>query len=477
MVRTRGYYIASIFPCGFVWSITLISWAYLLWVMTVGHLPTNGFGKFFFGYACLEVPFSIYYRYLCFKAQNKIPPPPLDVRYMREMLIQCLDVGLSSNHEGPRRPKTSRTSFDDVPETTAYDLREQMRKWFFEAPFEDIYADNIREWLAWSMAGMDLRDAMSDPQAAGLINEALVWAEKRCATKFPPGRNPHVKCSRLTLDKVQIMQRPLGYYVVCNGATLITYTWLFLHGFRYSSVYGCGFLVRRGRNNGKQPIVLLHGLGVGLAQYFILFSHLVKLDQPIVLLLQPHISAEIWHPRFLDSPSKQDTVAAIKSTMDKYSFEKATILSHSNGTMVHSWVLRGLPELCHKNILVDPVCFRLWEADVCYNFVYRTWCTGMENLLGYFVARELGTAHTIGRHFIWTDMMLWEHEVPNVDPDLFHVVMAGRDFLVNAEREVAYLSECGVDQQCMTIYPHYQHGQALVTNCDGMNLVLSKIKD
>jgi len=85
-------------------------------------------------------------------------------------------------------------------------------------------------------------------------------------------------------------------------------------------------------------------------------------DRGVVILLQPGISVQIWHPRFLSAPGIHEHADAIKAVCDQYGFKKATILSHSNGTMVHGWVMRDYPELCARNVLVDPVSFRLWEV-------------------------------------------------------------------------------------------------------------------
>ena len=104
------------------------------------------------------------------------------------------------------------------------------------------------------------------------------------------------------------------------------------------------------------------GLGIGLGQYVAVLRRLSQSDRGVVILLQPGISVQIWHPRFLSAPGIHEHADAIKAVCDQYGFKKATILSHSNGTMVHGWVMRDYPELCARNVPVDPVSFRLWEV-------------------------------------------------------------------------------------------------------------------
>lgn len=49
------------------------------------------------------------------------------------------------------------------------------------------------------------------------------------------------------------------------------------------------------------PLVFIHGLGLGLLQYHLTLSHLFETvtDRPILVILQPHISQDIFHPNFL----------------------------------------------------------------------------------------------------------------------------------------------------------------------------------
>ena len=52
---------------------------------------------------------------------------------------------------------------------------------------------------------------------------------------------------------------------------------------------------------GHRPIVFVHGLGLGLIQYRKTIVHLFDTfrDRPVLILIQPHISQDIFHPRYL----------------------------------------------------------------------------------------------------------------------------------------------------------------------------------
>jgi len=60
--------------------------------------------------------------------------------------------------------------------------------------------------------------------------------------------------------------------------------------------------------NSPRPVVFLHGLGLGLLQYHGLIAHLLEQvpDRPILVLLQPQISQDFFHPHFLKPPSRHE---------------------------------------------------------------------------------------------------------------------------------------------------------------------------
>lgn len=461
--------------------------------MPSSHAPI--LSKFWYYYAIQEVPFSIYLRYVMRQAQRPRPLPKTDVNTLERLLTKCLEVGLpkeqvkraekeaanhlvqrhtnSAQNGGSKRSKEEEdlidrqlggsspsnsggqkklqgvAAFKDrlIPKEEADEQRERLRVWFHYAPLEELYADNVREWLAWAFAGRELDQVKANKELAQLVEVALEMTKLRLQwSHLQEGYNPRHKPLRLTIDPVKVLHRPLGHYMVVNSVTALTIAWLRVaHGFRYEHVGRCSFLVKPrapaaatstsssapSHSNGDTPeplpILFLHGLGIGIGQYQRFLQRLARHRDGVVIMIQPHISAGIYSPDFLEPPGKDEQAQATIEVLKRHNMERVTVLSHSNGTMVAGWLLRAAPEMCARNILVDPVSFCLWQGSVCYAFVYRQWATFIEVLLGYFVAREVGVAHTIGRCFIWSDMALWADELPTLDPKDTHFVFGEKD--------------------------------------------------
>jgi pimeloyl-ACP methyl ester carboxylesterase len=485
--RTVAFYGAAALAL-LVYSITPLSWLTVLvrYYKTgnVVSIPSGGFTKFWYYLSLAEVIFSVYFQYLMWKGSKLLPPPQINRDALSQLLTKCLMVGLTKE-EVKKAEKTeeglSALQNKKVEKEEARILQNRLRIWFHHAQLEDIYTDNVRQWLSWAFAGRPLAQVKDNAEMSGLIDEGLEMIKHRLQWHdMKEGFNPNVTAICLTIDKMKVISRPLGYYVVCNGVTHGTIAFLrWFRGFHYEYSGECSFLVKPPVNKPSSsskkeralPILFLHGLGIGLGQYMHFLGQLAKHEDGVVILVQPHISADITHRHFLDPPNKDAQADAIFHLLQRLNMPKVTTLSHSNGTMVLGWILRRHPEVCANNILVDPVSFRLWEGNVCYTFVYKQWNTMIDVLLGYFVARELGTARTIGRNFNWSDMCLWVDEFGKIDPDTLHFVFGESDLLVDVPSCVSYLKENGVPDECITILPNYQHGKALIFKAHGMMLV------
>lgn len=110
------------------------------------------------------------------------------------------------------------------------------------------------------------------------------------------------------------------------------------------------FLVRIPKNwkplRDPRPVVFLHGLGLGLFQYHNFLSHLVQefRDRPLLVVLQPHISQQIFHPKYLaPMPRKQTTktLATLLASFDWTDFEPNTNANTSEEEGTHASVTQS----------------------------------------------------------------------------------------------------------------------------------------
>jgi hypothetical protein len=144
---------------------------------------------------------------------------------------------------------------------------------------------------------------------------------------------------------------------------------------------------------------------------------------------------QVFHPRHLVPLNRPETVTGIKLACQRWGFfddekdgsprnDGIVIVSHSNGSVGHGWILKDCPTIAKRSAFMDPIVFCLWEGAVCERFCYRSprtvsslTCRAQFNppgtpelirplffllqaikmLLYYFVASEIGIANTIQR--------------------------------------------------------------------------------
>ncbi|WWD04281.1 hypothetical protein V865_002349 [Kwoniella europaea PYCC6329] len=350
----------------------------------------------------------------------------------------------------------------------AIEFRERLRTWFNHAPWKSIKRRNVEIWLAWSCFAASLEEVLADEENKKFLKYTMELLEARTGTAFEDGYDENVQIIRLTLDKVNAKGRPLILYAATNVINLflqeVVYPYQGMGLYREGDIE---YLIRIPKDwtpeKGKtvpnaMPVVFLHGLGFGLLQSHLLIKHLITSlpTHPILLPLSPHTSQSLFHHRHLRPWGRKEFVGAMKRICTQWEFWDehsrsssgrggVSLLSHSNGSVSHGWLLKDCPNLIKRNTFVDPVVFCLWEGDVCYNFCYRKPTNALELLLYYFIASEVGIANYIQRHFDWADNTLFFEDIPNAtDPSRTAFFLGGQDLIVDAARVRRYLERHGV---------------------------------
>ncbi|KAI9029666.1 Alpha/Beta hydrolase protein [Phycomyces nitens] len=371
--------------------------------------------------------------------------------------------------------------------------------WYYDADtienpkFEDIKKDNLAEWLAGSLWNDYLEPVTQNPEYAAELDGYLERTEKMFNVKFPKGRNPQIRCIRMSLDPIEAVHRPLFVYVNLYIITYIFNT-LFLEtawGFqRYGtdspSVLWGGFLeyphmiiegiraVFRNTHDlstshlkspqynhkslvywyrtpsmaatNKTPLLFIHGLGAGPVCYTEFIHRLASLDRPIFVLELPYVSMHMVEY----APGIDETVQEIVGMLQNHGYERAVVVSHSYGTAIASWLMKKVPERVAGSVLIDPICFLMHYHNLCFNFLVR-------------IPRR-----AVERRFQWVDTIFFvhpetaenttTHEPATLDPSspLTNAVvfLSELDIVSNSPLVGKYLTGRGVDARLMSGLDH-----------------------
>ncbi|KAI0748753.1 Alpha/Beta hydrolase protein, partial [Daedaleopsis nitida] len=344
--------------------------------------------------------------------------------------------------------------------------------WFFHCLPENIKRENMTEWLLWALFGSH-PDGLQEEWMEEL-EAYLSKMEQLIGCKFSVGREEAVKCMKNTLDPVDAVHRPLLWYAIVAFIDTVTGTQMLLSGFRHYASWKwmlcfpprtlaafsiptphpeLVYWLRPHRSTTKDPILFLHGIGIGLWPYVPFFRDLVASDPDvgIIALENLSISMRISPP----PPSRPTMLAAIAALLNAHSISRVVVVSHSYGTVIAAHMLRD-PDLSERVIawlFVDPIPFLLHLPAVAYNFVYRQPRAANEWQLWYFASRDPDIARALARHFFWSENILWKEDLAGKD---VAVVLSGLDQIVDAKEVWQYLT----DED--TPVPRWKNGQLKV---------------
>lgn len=452
--RPVAYYFvlfAMILP---VWSIIPVSYSYVIYTLyqflVTSNSPTfqSPLRFVLFVYAVIEVLFSIEHHNRIHRLQRHVVAPKVNPDEMRALFETC------------------HASMDPV------EFVREFPKWFLDAPIHRIRRGNVSEWLCWAFCSKFLEDA--DESEIRMIDDMVNVLQARSGLSFPPGRDPTVRSCRLTLDRVEGMSRPLAFYLATSAMGLAMNMLLRVWGFKHHNSGHISYWIYTPPTMTAKPLVFVHGIGIGLAAYvnfvYSLYQLSRKTNAPLILPVLSHISMGLFQSEF---PGRAATVQGILSIFPRHGIDPVggTWIGHSLGSVVVGWVCMERLEVVGRLALVDPVCFRLWEADVCYNFVYKTPTSGEDLMMWYFVAREVGVSAALGRGFWWFQNVLFPSSLPPLSKT--HVYLGSNDRVVNPRRVIEYLEKNDVPTTC---FRGLGHAGVLVVSATARAEVLAFIE-
>lgn len=147
------------------------------------------------------------------------------------------------------------------------------------------------------------------------------------------------------------------------------------------------------------------------------------------------ISSRITRP----PPDSEAMCQSIEKILDFHKVSNFVVVSHSYGTAVTAYMLRSslLSPRIQATLLIDPINFLLHQPSVAYNFLYRRPKSANEWQLWYFASRDPDIARTLGRHFFWSEIVLWKEDVIGKK---LAVVLSEEDQIIDAKSVREYLT-------------------------------------
>ncbi|KAG7444645.1 uncharacterized protein BT62DRAFT_951638 [Guyanagaster necrorhizus] len=347
---------------------------------------------------------------------------------------------------------------------TVFDISQ----WFLCSDILSIKRENVIDWLLWGFFSHDGKNADEMEQWRSEIDDFISALEVKAlaGANFEEGRNKSINCMRLTFDPVVVLHRPLIWYTIVCFVDMYTAGHLASLGFRHyapkkwfqafpprpfsifsraSTGLHVPYWYRPHRSTIKNPVIFIHGIGIGLYPYISFLRGLVASDPDVGILLIEilPISMRMTSMPVLPRPAMLDEFYAITSSLN---ITRAVLASHSYGTVVAGHIMRSQqategpppPTKITAYCFIDPIPFLLHLPDITYNFLYRTPKDANEWLLWYFASRDADVGRTLARHFFWAENVMWKEDLEGENAA---VVLSGEDQIVPTRKVWEYLTD------------------------------------
>ena len=148
-----------------------------------------------------------------------------------------------------------------------------------------------------------------------------------------------------------------------------------------------------------------------------------------------------------EAHDKDVLVDEIHKILRFHGWDRCVLVGHSYGTVISAHLLKSpqTARMIGPVMLVDPICFLLHLPDIAYHFTVRYPSHAKEWILWYFASMDIGTAHTLGRRFFWSQNVLWKEDL-QLQSGLkgkyrdFSVVLSEKDDIVNVGAVRKYIT-------------------------------------
>ncbi|KAJ9084341.1 hypothetical protein DSO57_1025627 [Entomophthora muscae] len=415
--------------CGFfVFSLTPVAFVTLLY-LTFSPAPWGIPHAVLALWSLSEVAFYVFYRY-CFAIASRHQPPlklTFDERIAlaKKMLEHIDDIFLMLNnwlHLQPTEPLTFK----------------QYSTWiiyaFFDKAEENLTEDEVaqsKEILSFFENQVEFPEASSDKEIV----------------KYVPVRP--------TIEPLQVIHKPLIFFLVTGIPKMLAHLGLQSFGF---TRYAANDNIHYWSNNIKShelPILFIHGIGLGYSMYFRQVARLTQLypNRHIILYEVPSVSLS----PVAEINTKDQTIQAVDIIFQTHNLETSSVIAHSYGTVIATWLVKFRPHYVTKLSLVDPICFMLWDSTLVYGFLLSRPTSMLHEFIRLFLSRDLVMANTFCRYFMWHASFMF--------PDEIHcpanIYFSKKDCIIDAKTCYAHLEKHANDKVSLTMFD-ISHGIYLI---------------
>ncbi len=252
--------------------------------------------------------------------------------------------------------------------------------WHMGASPQLLLRGNMLRFLAAHFLFCELEEC--DAAQRDELNQMLSSLEAATGTSFAEGETQGVTAMRVSMpaEPLRWVHFPLGLYAALAAAQAATHGFLRAAGFSRAQAGVLHYWHRPAASDASAaatPVVLLPGIGIGVAGYVPLMLSVLARDGAAIFVVElPHVAAGRLHGAV---PEEADAAASMLAMLARHAPPGAAgppaarWVAHSYGTFVLAWLLRtpaGVAAV-RSAVLLDPVAVLIAFPHTLHGAVYR----------------------------------------------------------------------------------------------------------
>ncbi|KAJ9077826.1 hypothetical protein DSO57_1012864 [Entomophthora muscae] len=335
-------------------------------------------------------------------------------------------------------------------------LASMITRWFLPLGKKLLSRSRLDTFFAWCMFDCRIEEMGAEDRAE--LDQLVEIALQRVPGIVGSQEVDTEGFMTMNFDPMVVQHKPLMVYMAIWTLQAAGYAMLLAMGFKRLHCKGMNYWLYQPKTTSNEaPAFFIHGIGIGLVMYCNMVRQLVvkKPNRPVILLELPNVGVSLSGA----VPSMDQTLCAVDSILKSHSFSQCTFVGHSYGTLIAAWIAKHRPNLVARLVLIDPVCFLVWEPSLIYNFLYSKPMSFTQFMCQFYVSNDMYVSHTLRRHFWWFENNLFPEFLTTFKTKVF---LAERDYIIDAPFINDYLKRATdpayVD---VTQFPNISHGNYL----------------
>jgi len=335
----------------------------------------------------------------------------------------------------------------------------------------EIYSENYESFLAWYLYLKRLTDLDADEK------NIVVNLRVESFEKFNPsgkiGFNPNVKHCSLGFDKIHYLHKPLTLSVLLSSTEMYYH---FFHlrrmGFQKFTQVGICYWYFEVPDAESDPVILLHGITIGLNAYSAMINAFYK-KRSIIIIVYDCI---MFNSMVFDVPGPKQVSSAVLAMLYSHRISQVSLIGHSWGTILAGWLIKIIPQRISHFTMIDPIATFVAYPEIVFEICYKPPKTFSDYFLYYFLRNDLTLASNLGRNCALYNMALGYDEIPH---NIGVVVVIGEnDALLdsNAVVEITDMHIASLPSQAKPFvklfFPGGYHAET-ITNENALRILIS----